>query len=218
MRHFDRSVIVSTLGLVAAASALVMACNTTDPGAAADDAGAPADETGTTTPPGPLPDGAVPDANVVPAQTCAKASDCPSGVCNLATKSCMAATCKDGVKNAVETDVDCGGDCAKCDALKGCTVVKDCISGVCADTDGKGKKCQAPTNTDGVKNGNETGIDCGATGNPTCADGQTCVVRDDCTNKYCKAGVCSAVTPDDGVQNGTENGRRLRRPGREALR
>jgi hypothetical protein len=205
MRQLERSAIVNTLCFVAAAAATVVACSTDDPGTTPDDAGAPVVEAGTTTPPEPVPDAApLRDSSVTPPKGCATAADCPSGVCNLATKVCAAATCKDGVKNAVETDIDCGGTCTKCDTLKRCSVAADCISGVCVDPDGKGKRCQAPTNTDGVKNGNETGVDCGNTGNPACADGQGCATRDDCTSKYCKALVCTAVTPNDLVQDGDE--------------
>jgi len=201
MRDFDR-VVLRTLSLTLAATGFIVACSTTtgdDPGpAAGDDAGADAN----VTPPGPLPDGATPDG-ATPPKTCTKNEDCESGVCNIATKQCAAASCKDGVKNAGETDIDCGGACPKCDTAKKCKVAADCASGVCKDT-GKGLECQAPTSTDGVKNGTETGIDCGGTGNPKCADGQGCKDRADCTSDYCKAGVCTAILPGDGVQNGNE--------------
>ena len=201
MRNFDRSVIASVLVLAGVAGAPLIACSSSDPSADTD-SGTIDGEGGITTPPsegGPLPDASV----VTPPKTCTKAADCPSGVCNLATKLCAAANCKDGTKNANETDVDCGGDCSKCDALKACKVAADCLTGVCKDT-GMGLKCQAPTNTDSVKNGNETGIDCGGAGNPKCADGQACKGREDCSSDYCKAGKCTAILPADGVQNGTE--------------
>lgn len=124
-------------------------------------------------------------------------------MCNIATNECAQATCKDGVENGTETDIDCGSDCAKCDLLKKCKLASDCGSSVCRDT-GAGLQCQAPTNTDGAKNGNETGIDCGGAGNPTCADGQGCMGREDCTSDYCKLDTCTAIVPGDGVQNGKE--------------
>ena len=44
-------------------------------------------------------------------------------------------TCNDGVKNANETGIDCGGWCApqkKCAITVGCRSSSDCNSGVCA--------------------------------------------------------------------------------------
>ena len=69
----------------------------------------------------------------------------------------------------------------------------------------------APTCTDGVQNGDETGVDCGGsctacTPDPTCTDG---VQNGDETGVDC-GGSCTACTPDptctDGVQNGDETG------------
>ena len=113
------------------------------------------------------------------------------------------ATCTDSLKTPTETDVDCGGVCSKCKDGKGCAVGTDCNSGVCKDT-GAGLKCQLPNNKDGVKNGNETGIDCGGMSNPKCANGQDCTTHVDCTSDYCKGGKCTATSPTDGVQNGSE--------------
>ncbi len=199
MRTFDRSVLASILVLGGVAAAPMIACSSSD-GDTPGSSGGLDGEGGVITPGegGTLPDGAV-----EPQKPCAKPGDCPSGVCNLVTKFCSAATCKDGAKNGSETDIDCGADCGKCDQGKGCKVSTDCTSAVCKDT-GMGLKCQTPTTTDGVKNGLETGIDCGGTGNPACADGQGCKVRDDCTSGYCKANVCAPVKGDDGIKNGNE--------------
>ena len=43
-------------------------------------------------------------------------------------------TCNDGVKNADETDVDCGGSCApakRCGELFRCSNPSDCKTGIC---------------------------------------------------------------------------------------
>ena len=113
------------------------------------------------------------------------------------------ASCIDGTKNNDETDVDCGGSCNKCADAKSCATGADCTDGVCKDT-GSGLKCQAPTTTDGVKNGIETGIDCGGMGNPKCADTQGCALGSDCTSGVCTAGTCAVPGPKDGAQNGDE--------------
>ncbi len=202
MRSFNRSVLASVLVLGGVAAAPMIACSSSDGDTSGSSSGVDGDG-GVLTPP--TGDGSTgSDGNVEPPKACAKAGDCPSGVCNLATKLCVAASCTDGTKNANETDVDCGGDCSKCDTAKACKVAKDCASGVCKDG-GKGLQCQGPTNTDGVQNGTETGIDCGGgAANAKCPDGQGCKVQDDCTSDYCKAGKCSPILPADGVKNGTE--------------
>jgi hypothetical protein len=51
----------------------------------------------------------------------------------------------------------------------------------------------APTCTDGVKNGAETGIDCGGAC-PRCANGQGCATRNDCATSFCDAGTCASCT------------------------
>jgi hypothetical protein len=201
MRNFDRSVIASVLVLAGVAAAPVIACSSNDGDTPGSTSGGPGDEGGIITPP--TGDGSTGTDSSVPPKKCTKSADCPSGVCNLATGLCAGAACKDGTKNGNETDIDCGGDCSQCDTGKICKVGGDCTSAVCKDT-GTGLKCQAPTNTDGVKNGNETGIDCGGAANPKCADGQGCKDRADCTSDYCKANKCTAILPADGVQNGTE--------------
>ena len=43
-----------------------------------------------------------------------------------------AATCRDGIKNGAETDVDCGGGtCSRCATGRTCNVANDCTSGTC---------------------------------------------------------------------------------------
>jgi hypothetical protein len=105
-------------------------------------------------------------------------------VFGLGASSCIVVvnnTCTDGLQNGNETDVDCGGGtCGACGDGRGCVVSRDCVSGVCnAGTCGTSQVL--PTCSDGVRNGNETGVDCGG----------SCPACPTCT---------------DGVQNGTETG------------
>jgi hypothetical protein len=116
---------------------------------------------------------------------CAGPADCTSGVC-LATL-CQAAKSDDGVKNADETDVDCGGpgaDVPRCADDKACKAKDDCTSGVC---DAATSKCAKPTATDAVKNADETDVDCGGTltAAPKCAVGKSCAKHDDCASDGC---------------------------------
>jgi hypothetical protein len=53
----------------------------------------------------------------------------------------------------------------------------------------------APTCNDGVKNGNETDVDCGGPSCPKCANGKACAVATDCASGVCTGGVCVAPPP-----------------------
>lgn len=99
-----------------------------------------------------------------------------------------------------ETAQNCGGSCLPCAIAQYCKIPKDCFTGVCL-----GGVCQPPTNSDGVKNDAETGVDCG--GPPSalrCDDGQGCKVGSDCSSLICWAGVCVPPKCTDGIKNGDE--------------
>ena len=114
---------------------------------------------------------------------CAGRDDCASTYCKAGI--CTAVSPADGVQNGDETDVDCGGaGAARCVDDKMCLVDTDCESDVCKDV-GAGLRCQAPSPTDGKKNGTETDVDCGGAGNPGCATGKTCAVNTDCASLGC---------------------------------
>lgn len=51
---------------------------------------------------------------------------------------------------------------------------------------------QAPSCTDGVKNGPEVGVDCGGTCGP-CPLGATCQASADCASQFCSQGLCTQV-------------------------
>jgi hypothetical protein len=57
-----------------------------------------------------------------------------------------------------------------------------------------------PTCSDGIKNGNESAVDCGGTCK-RCLNGQTCGSRNDCANALCTGGTCQscALAGDCGV-------------------
>jgi len=134
---------------------------------------------------------------------CTKSAECPSNVCDIATGECLTATCKDGTRNQDETDVDCGGAiCGKCDIQKKCDIAEDCASGVCLLESGV-RKCQQPACDDGVKNGNETGIDCGGSCGK-CDDNVACGVAADCKSDVCSGGKCLTPSCNDGAKNGTD--------------
>jgi hypothetical protein len=161
-------------------------------------------------------------------EKCVADSDCLSGYCGGGA--CSPPTATDGLVDDGETDVDCGGatdsdgsanpasdGAPGCATGKLCVLPADCSSGVCAGaTSTKSGTCSAPTDTDGVKNGGETGIDCGGAtsatgaplagsdGAPACGAGQGCAGAIDCVSGVCTALVCQAANPTDGVKNGGE--------------
>jgi len=81
-----------------------------------------------------------------------------------------------------------------------CAAGKVCQSGVCSAS-----TCQEPTDRDGVKNRDETDVDCGGAASPRCEEGKRCATATDCTTGSCKESACAPPAPDDGVKNGDES-------------
>jgi hypothetical protein len=110
-------------------------------------------------------------------------------------------TCSNnGQIDGEETDVDCGGPhCPGCEEGQMCLLNGDCISLACIDS-----ICGDPTCSDGAKNQDETGVDCGGSCDP-CGTGEGCADDGDCQSGKCVDGVCEGPTCDDGLQNGTES-------------
>ncbi|AKU95362.1 Tryptophan synthase alpha chain [Labilithrix luteola] len=144
----------------------------------------------------------------VDGKACNAGADCESKVCTLNV--CQVPTHNDGVQNGDETGKDCGGPTSQklCTDGDGCETgqgARDCASFVCENN-----KCKAATHTDGVKNGDETGKDCGGPTAPRCADGESCENGQgarDCTSFVCTNNVCQVPTHTDGVKNGDETGK-----------
>jgi plastocyanin len=134
---------------------------------------------------------------------CIVGGDCATGVCGV-DHTCAPVSCGDGTKNGAETDVDCGGPlCGKCMMGLTCAIGGDCMEGVCNPVL---KTCSAPSCTDGVKNSDETDVDCGGLTCNDCITGQACGNPADCASKVC-TGVpltCKAPLCDDLVTNGNE--------------
>jgi hypothetical protein len=133
---------------------------------------------------------------------CLGASDCQSSVCSV-NKLCVGTTCENGIKDGSETDLDCGGACStKCALGGGCAAAGDCATGACNVTS---KKCVATHCDDGVKDSNETDVDCGGSCNARCDLGRACSGSGDCASQVCSKGnVCVVSRCVDGFQNGDE--------------
>jgi hypothetical protein len=121
----------------------------------------------------------------------------PPLTCGFTTPGQCGSQCTDTKMNGAETDVDCGGGtCAKCVDQKKCTAGSDCASNVCA-SQGCGlfcseDRCQAPTCSDGAKNGTETDIDCAGSCSAKCGPTKACGGNADCASGSCTAGKCDA--------------------------
>ncbi|MBX3264724.1 MAG: SUMF1/EgtB/PvdO family nonheme iron enzyme [Labilithrix sp.] len=70
-----------------------------------------------------------------------------------------------------------------------CATGDDCRTGVCT-----GGTCQTATNTDGVRNGDETDVDCGGSGGPPCDAGKSCLADGDCAGGVCVDFTCGGAT------------------------
>ncbi len=90
----------------------------------------------------------------------------------------------------------CGGTDGGDDA---CQTGTECPSGVC-----EGGNCIDATCTDGVKNSDESGVDCGGAVCQSCQVGGGCVGPTDCVSGVCQDGFCAGPTCTDGVQNDAE--------------
>lgn len=134
---------------------------------------------------------------------CLKAEDCDdmSLTCS-GDKACVPLACTNHVRDESigESFTDCGGPCDTCAIGKPCNIGADCISGICGDD----KICAVPTCQDGVKNGIETGVDCGGQSCGPCPDGSGCISGNDCETRSCFAGKCQPRTCDDDLRNGDE--------------
>lgn len=122
------------------------------------------------------------------------------------------ATCKNGKKDPMETDVDCGAFCAAqdehnfnglCSIGQKCTADTECINEFDNNVgypylDGVGScvngKCAYTSCSDGKKNGFETTVDCGKRGWCACKEGGACTDRQDCaTGLGCYQQTCRAA-------------------------
>ncbi len=126
-------------------------------------------------------------------EACSQNSECSSKICNGGK--CSAAACDDAAKNGNESDIDCGGECSKCDAGKTCSLNSDCAEGLCSS----GLCGEQDTCSDGLKNGNEADADCGGECAAKCGTGKGCISDSDCNSGLaCLSNSCSEKIEDAG--------------------
>lgn len=80
-----------------------------------------------------------------------------------------------------------------------CDTYEDCASRACSNG-----VCQAPTCSDGWRNGEETGVDCGGPDCSPCVANKGCEGDGDCQSGVCRSRTCQAATCSDGATNGQE--------------
>lgn len=150
---------------------------------------------------------------------CLESTDCRSLVCDPEGLTCSSPTCTDEVKNGNEPYADCGGsdpECVRCSIGFPCNVGTDCETSSCGQDENGTRVCLPETCEDGVKNGDELGIDCRGTtpvsetatlqcAEKTCAPGQPCIGAADCQSGVCTDEVCQSPVCDDTVLNGMES-------------
>ena len=132
---------------------------------------------------------------------CGVNEDCESVLCQAGL--CVPGSCGNGAPDNDESDIDCGGACGPCEDGQTCQAGEDCLSSSC-DKDNPGDEsgsCAAAVCDDGIRNGNETDVDCGGDCNVKCGAGKFCLLDVDCQFGQCLDVFCAADHCGDGVEN-----------------
>ena len=117
---------------------------------------------------------------------CNTDEQCQSGFCQ--NGQCAQSSCIDGMQNGEEKGTDCGGNCPTgCDLGTTCIFNAECLTNYCDPTT---RICAEASCSDAVKNGQETGKDCGGSCDP-CAEGESCKEDQDCVSGTCSFGFCT---------------------------
>lgn len=114
-------------------------------------------------------------------------------------------SCKNGIADGDETQIDCGGSCepcVTCSETEPCPDAQTCVDGVC-HSECEGSSCD-PTCDDKILNGDESDVDCGGSCPEKCITGQSCNSPEDCVDGVCEDDECQEASCDDNVKNGTE--------------
>jgi plastocyanin len=109
------------------------------------------------------------------------------GICHGGLRTCSGGAFGACAGEQLPSAETCNGVDEDCNGTPDDGAGAACSSGVCALG-----ACQPPSCTDHVKNGDETGEDCGGATCPACASGLGCALDRDCQSGMCFAAVCQA--------------------------
>jgi len=118
-------------------------------------------------------------------------NDCTADMCAAGSNAPMSVA--PGTPCSTNGGTVCGSG-AKAGTCVGCISNAQCTGGAVCDT--TNEMCVPPTCTDMMKDGMETGVDCGGPACGTCANGAGCSVAGDCTSGYCAGTTCAACSLD----------------------
>jgi len=107
--------------------------------------------------------------------------------------------CANGVKDASESDVDCGASCGVCGIGRTCAGGESCGTENCV-----AGRCEAAVCENERKDPGETDVDCGGPQCRTCGLDATCLQPTDCASGRCDEGVCKVPLCFDGVKGQEE--------------
>ncbi|WP_223643722.1 hypothetical protein [Corallococcus sp. EGB] len=140
-------------------------------------------------------------------KNCSVNSDCALGYCN-AGKCSAADHCASGVVDGDETGIDCGGaKCKPCGNEQGCSRPEDCASGYCGKETKGGVEfgsCVQNHCVSGVRDADESGVDCGGKVCEKCKNGARCAVGADCASGVSDGTFCVPSYCKDRTKSGDE--------------
>jgi hypothetical protein len=110
-------------------------------------------------------------------------------------------TCTNGVQDADEDGIDCGGTCLGGCQGAPCGGPGDCASGHCLESSGT---CEEATCKDGIQNGGERGVDCG--GSCLLCDRDSCTTHQECASGLCLEAKCRPLSCFNSTLDGSEEG------------
>jgi hypothetical protein len=139
-------------------------------------------------------------------QPCRDDDDCLSNACDSVSSTCVADPCDDHHRDGRESDIDCGdGVCRPCPSFWHCTEDANCASpfyckhaalfawSYCTGGQCVTSYCSETASHcgDGVRDGDESDIDCGGQVCTACLVGQHCNSSFDCqAGHLCSGGIC----------------------------
>ena len=130
---------------------------------------------------------------------------CAEGECdNLNKKVCISGEWTSSSYSTfceISTIRDSCNDYGNCTLNRACANNSECASRFCSDS-----KCAESTCSNEIRDGDETGIDCGGNECVKCSKDKGCNANSDCLSDFCDSGICGiADTCSDGILNGNES-------------